>query len=46
MRFTWGGAPFNPLEEGDELSVKLLQGYFSESQYRYGDNENDLTVFL
>ncbi len=46
MRFTWGGAPFNPLEEGDELSVKLLRGYFSESQYRYGDNENDLTVFL
>ncbi len=46
MRFTWGGAPFNPLEEGDELSVKLLRGYISETEYRYENQENDLTVTL
>ncbi len=46
MRFTWGGKPFNPLEEGDALSVKLLRGFFSESAYRYADGENDLTVSL
>ena len=46
MRFTWGGAPFNPLEEGEELSVKLLWGYFSQFEYRYRDQENDLTISL
>ena len=46
MRFTWGGPPFNPLEEEDELSVKLLRGYFSETGYRYESQENDLTVTL
>ncbi|MEM0530735.1 transporter substrate-binding domain-containing protein [Zongyangia sp. HA2173] len=46
MRFVWGGAPFNPLEEGDALSMKLLKGYFSETEYRYENHENDLTVSL
>ena len=46
MRFTWGGAAFNPLEEGDALSVKLLKGYCSETVYRYENYENDLTVSL
>ena len=46
MRFTWGGKPFNPLEEGDALSVKLLKGFFSESTYRYENGENDLAVSL
>ncbi len=46
MRFVWGGEPFNPLEDGDELSVKLLKGYFSETAYRYEDHTNILNVCL
>ncbi len=46
MHFTWGGAPFNPLEEGEELSVRLLKGYFSETEYRYENDRNELTVSL
>ena len=46
MRFTWGGEAFNPLEEGEALSMKLLRGYFTETGYRYENGENDLTVTL
>ena len=46
MRFTWGGGAFNPLEEGEALSVKLLRGYFTETEYRYENGGNDLTVTL
>lgn len=46
MRFVWGGEPFNPLEEGEELSVKLLRGYFTETEYRYENGENFLSVCL
>ena len=45
-RQVWGGGPFNPLEEGEELSRKLLRGYFAETEYRYENNENFLSVYL
>ena len=46
MCFVWVGGPFNPLEEGEELSMKLLRGYFAETEYRYENNENFLSVYL
>ena len=35
-----------PWEEGEALSVKLLRGYFTETEYRYENGGNDLTVTL
>lgn len=46
MCFVWGGGPFNPLEEGEELSRKLLRGYFAETEYRYENKQNFLSVYL
>ncbi len=46
MRYIWGGKPYNPLEEGDELSLKLLKAYLKDSSYSYENGENRLTVSL
>ncbi len=44
MRFTWGGARYNPMEEGDELSIRLVKAYLKDSDYTYENGENNLRV--
>ena len=44
MRFLWGGAPCNPLEEGEPLSLRLVKAFLAGSRYDYADGENRLTV--
>lgn len=40
MRLTWDGAPFNPLTQGDELSVSIVNKVTRQADYRYeGSNE-------
>ena len=41
---TWQGAPLNPLEEGDELSVRLALSKTRDSGYSYADGVNRVTV--
>lgn len=44
MRFLWGGAPCNPLEEGEPLSLRLVKAFLAGSRYDYAGGENRLTV--
>ena len=46
MRFVWGGAPYDPLEEGEELSVRLIRGFLKGSHYTYTAGENRLVIEL
>ena len=46
MRFVWGGRAYNPLEEGDPLSVRLIRGFIASSRYEYADGENRLVIGL
>ena len=41
---TWQGAPLNPLEAGDELSVRLALSKTRDSGYSYADGVNRVTV--
>ena len=45
MRLTWNGAPFNPLAEGDELSVSIIDKVTRQADYRYEDG-NELVCSL
>ncbi len=46
MRFVWKGKQYNPLQEGDALSVKLIKAYMKSDEYVYENGENRLTVLL
>ncbi len=46
MRFAFGGKPYNPLEEGDELSMTILKAFIKSGEYKYEDGENRLTLSL
>ena len=46
MRFVWPGERFDPLEEGEELSVKLLRAYCPKYELSYENGKNDLNVYL
>ena len=46
MRFIWGGEPYDPLEEGDELSVRLVRAYLADCKYSRENGENLLTVSI
>lgn len=46
MRFIWGGRQYNPLEEGDEISIRLVRSILADSSYEYLDGENRLTAAL
>jgi len=40
LRLAWDGAPFNPLTQGDELSVTIIEKVTRQTDYRYeGTNE-------
>ncbi len=44
MRFSWVGGRYDPLTEGDALSVTLIKGYLKAYEYRYDGGENRLAV--
>lgn len=46
MYFAWKGSRYSPMDEGDELSVKILKGVLSSYGYVYEDGENRLSVTL
>ena len=46
MDFVWGGPPFDPLMEGDPLSLRLVRGFSKACRYAYADGENRLKVLL
>ncbi len=46
MSFTWAGREYNPLTEGDEISVRLVHSAVKDSKFVYEDGRNRLTVTL
>ncbi len=46
MRFIWSGADFDPMQEGGELSVKLVQAAVQSCEHTYTDGENRLIFTL
>ncbi len=42
MRFTWSGADFDPMRDGDELSVKLVKAAVQSYEHTYADGVNRL----
>ena len=43
MRMTWGGGSFDPLTQGDELAMLVVEKTTSSATYRY-DDENELSL--
>ncbi len=46
MHFEWGGDEYNPMTEGDELSIMLIKAYLESDTYVFENGENHLTVSL
>lgn len=46
MRFVWGGRQYHPLEEGEELSIRLVKSVLADSDYSYENGKNQLVVWL
>ncbi len=46
MRFIWKGRKYNPLENGDESSLKLVQEAISDSNFSYEDGKNRLAIAI
>lgn len=46
MRFTWDGEGYDPMSEGDELSVRLIKAYLRSDEYVYEDGMNRLSILL
>ena len=44
MRFAWHGERYNPMEDGDELSVMLVKASVSEFSYNHTDGANSLVI--
>lgn len=44
MRLHWKGLEYNPLMQGDEISLKLVQSAMKEGSFYYEDGENRLVV--
>ncbi len=44
MRFVWKGTRYDPLIEGDELSMRLMKGFIKDSEFEYVDGENRLRI--
>lgn len=45
LRLAWNGAPFNPLTQGDELSVTIIEKVTRRADYRY-ENGNEVVCSL
>ncbi len=46
MRFVWTGEEYNPLEEGEELSVTLVKAFLTSDTYTWEEGRNCLQVVL
>ncbi len=46
MRFTWNGTDFDPMQEGDELSVKLVKAAVQGYEHTYSDGVNRLVFTI
>lgn len=46
MRFVWTGGRYNPMEEGDALSLLLVKAAAKEYKYEFADRENRLILFF
>ena len=46
MRLIWNGREYNPLENGDESSLKLVNEAISDSSFTYVNGENLLILTL
>ena len=44
MRLHWKGLEYNPLMQGDEISLKLVRSAMKEGSFYYKDGENRLVV--
>ena len=44
MRFTWQGERYDPMEDGDELSVKIVKASVSGFRYDHTDGANSLVI--
>lgn len=42
MLVNWVGEEFNPLEQGDEISLKIAELHYESYKYEYKDGENKL----
>lgn len=46
MRITWHGVEYNPLTEGNELSLKLVGAAIKDGKFLYDSGENRLIITL
>lgn len=46
MRFEWGGRRYNPMEEGETISILLVKAFLKDAVYTYENEENRLVVTL
>ena len=46
MRFKWQGEKYNPLEEGDEISLCLVKAAMKSGDYTYGNGTNRIVISL
>ncbi len=46
IRLNWSGREYNPLENGDESSLKLVNEALSDSSFSYKAGENRLVILL
>ena len=46
MRFVWSGAEFDPMQDGDELSVKLVKAAVKRYEHAYTGGVNRLVFTL
>lgn len=44
MRFVWSGEKYNPMEEGDDLSIMLVKAVVQGCSYEYTDGVNRLAL--
>ena len=46
MRFKWNGEEYNPLENGDEISLCLVKAAMKDGGYEYENGANRLVISL
>lgn len=46
MSFAWRGARFDPVEDGDMISAKIVQRIAASIDYRYDEGENRLELLV
>ena len=46
MRFVWAGREYDPLANGDEISVKLVRSAIKDSSFTYKNGKNRFTVSI